>query len=255
MFSSCSVVGFCGSRSLPSSVQPLVASVVSAVLSGSAARLVVGCSVGADSVVLSSVLCAFARVGLLCLWSRRSRCLFPLRRLFCPCSCPGWRLRSLVVRWRAWRPASVTSRRPLGCPCPFPCPPCFTFWRGCPPGLLCAGLLPFLPQVSRLSALLPVCGSSWRAGVCLLRRLLPLSPARVGSWFLGSGSRCGPACLPVAAPRVDEHGQEHLQITYLPGIRSQVKEAIQKTPSRPERSLHPLFGACRNRRGNDRILS
>jgi hypothetical protein len=55
MFSSCSVVGFCGSRSLPSSAQPLAASVVSAVLSGSSARLAVGCSVGADSVVLSSV--------------------------------------------------------------------------------------------------------------------------------------------------------------------------------------------------------
>ena len=48
-------VGFCGSRSLPASAQPLVASVVSSVLSGSSARLVVGCSVGADALVLSSV--------------------------------------------------------------------------------------------------------------------------------------------------------------------------------------------------------
>jgi len=48
-------VGFCGSRSLPASAQPLVSSVVSAVLSGSSARLAVGCSVGADSLVLSSV--------------------------------------------------------------------------------------------------------------------------------------------------------------------------------------------------------
>jgi len=55
MFSSFSSVGFCGSRSLPSSAQPLVASVVSSVLSGSSARLVVGCSVGADALVLSSV--------------------------------------------------------------------------------------------------------------------------------------------------------------------------------------------------------
>ena len=55
MFSSFSSVGFCGSRSLPASAQPLVASVVSSVLSGSSARLVVGCSVGADALVLSSV--------------------------------------------------------------------------------------------------------------------------------------------------------------------------------------------------------
>jgi hypothetical protein len=55
MFSSFSSVGFCGSRSLPVSAQPLVASVVSSVLSGSSARLVVGCSVGADALVLSSV--------------------------------------------------------------------------------------------------------------------------------------------------------------------------------------------------------
>lgn len=55
MFASFSRIGFCGSRSLPASAQPLVASVVSAVLSGSSARLAVGCSVGADSLVLSSV--------------------------------------------------------------------------------------------------------------------------------------------------------------------------------------------------------
>jgi len=55
MFSSFASVGFCGSRSLPASAQPLVASVVSSVLSGSSARLVVGCSVGADALVLSSV--------------------------------------------------------------------------------------------------------------------------------------------------------------------------------------------------------
>jgi len=55
MFSSFSSVGFCGSRSLPVSAQPLVSSVVSSVLSGSSARLVVGCSVGADALVLSSV--------------------------------------------------------------------------------------------------------------------------------------------------------------------------------------------------------
>jgi hypothetical protein len=55
MFSSFASVGFCGSRSLPASAQPLVASVVSSVLSGSSARIVVGCSVGADALVLSSV--------------------------------------------------------------------------------------------------------------------------------------------------------------------------------------------------------
>jgi len=55
MFSSFASVGFCGSRSLPVSTQPLVASVVSSVLSVSSARLVVGCSVGADALVLSSV--------------------------------------------------------------------------------------------------------------------------------------------------------------------------------------------------------
>jgi len=55
MLASFSRVGFCGSRSLPASAQSLVASVVSAVLSGSSARLAVGCSVGADSLVLSSV--------------------------------------------------------------------------------------------------------------------------------------------------------------------------------------------------------
>lgn len=55
MFSSFTSVGFCGSRSLPASAQPLIASVVSSVLSGSSARLVVGCSVGADALVLSSI--------------------------------------------------------------------------------------------------------------------------------------------------------------------------------------------------------
>jgi len=64
MFASFSRVGFCGSRSLPASAQPLVASVVSAVLSGSSARLAVGCSVGADSLVLSSVpVASFPRVS------------------------------------------------------------------------------------------------------------------------------------------------------------------------------------------------
>ena len=58
MFSSFASVGFCGSRSLPASARPLVTSVVSAVCSGSTVRsvqLVVGCSVGADALVLSSV--------------------------------------------------------------------------------------------------------------------------------------------------------------------------------------------------------
>ncbi len=55
MFARFSRVGFCGSRSLPSSALPLVSSVVSSVLSGSSASLAVGCSVGADALVLSSV--------------------------------------------------------------------------------------------------------------------------------------------------------------------------------------------------------
>ena len=55
MLSSFSSVGFCGSRSLPASAQPLVSSVVQSVLSGSRASLAVGCSVGADAFVLSSV--------------------------------------------------------------------------------------------------------------------------------------------------------------------------------------------------------
>lgn len=55
MFSSFASVGFCGSRSLPASAQPLVASVVGAVCAGSVTSLAVGCSVGADSFVLSSV--------------------------------------------------------------------------------------------------------------------------------------------------------------------------------------------------------
>lgn len=64
MFASFSLVGFCGSRSLPASAQPLVSSVVSAVLSGSSAHLAVGCSVGADSLVLSSVpFSSFPRVS------------------------------------------------------------------------------------------------------------------------------------------------------------------------------------------------
>ncbi|MBI5470889.1 MAG: hypothetical protein HY961_00945 [Ignavibacteriae bacterium] len=54
MFTSFSRVGFCGSRSLPVSALPLVSSVVSSVLASSAS-LAVGCSVGADALVLSSV--------------------------------------------------------------------------------------------------------------------------------------------------------------------------------------------------------
>ncbi len=58
MFSSFETIGFCGSRSLPESARPLVTSVVSAVCSGSPVRpvqLAVGCSVGADESVISSV--------------------------------------------------------------------------------------------------------------------------------------------------------------------------------------------------------
>ena len=73
MFARFTRVGFCGSRSLPASALPLVSSVVSSVLSGSSASLAVGCSVGADALVLSSVprgslsrvsvFAAFARSG------------------------------------------------------------------------------------------------------------------------------------------------------------------------------------------------
>lgn len=48
------LVGFAGSRSLSSSFAPLVSSVVAAVLSAGR-RVAVGCALGADSLVLSSV--------------------------------------------------------------------------------------------------------------------------------------------------------------------------------------------------------
>ena len=54
-----SLVGFCGSRSLPPSATPLVAGVVSSVLS-SRRSVAVGCCVGADACVLSAVLAAGA---------------------------------------------------------------------------------------------------------------------------------------------------------------------------------------------------
>ena len=58
MFSSYNTIGFCGSRSLPVSARPLVSSVVGTICSGFPAhpvQLAVGCSVGADAFVLSSV--------------------------------------------------------------------------------------------------------------------------------------------------------------------------------------------------------
>ncbi len=55
MFSDFNIIGFCGSRSLPESARPLVTSVVSSVLTGSNAQLAVGCSIGADEMVLSSI--------------------------------------------------------------------------------------------------------------------------------------------------------------------------------------------------------
>jgi len=57
MFSSYTSVGFCGSRSLPESARPLVSSVVNTVCSGPSPglQLAVGCSVGADALVLSSI--------------------------------------------------------------------------------------------------------------------------------------------------------------------------------------------------------
>jgi len=58
MFSSYGTIGFCGSRSLPESARPLVSSIVSTVCSGFPAhpvQLAVGCSVGADALVISSV--------------------------------------------------------------------------------------------------------------------------------------------------------------------------------------------------------
>lgn len=49
------VVGFCGSRSLPSSAAPLVAGVVRACLAGGSV-VAVGCAAGADLLALSTVL-------------------------------------------------------------------------------------------------------------------------------------------------------------------------------------------------------
>ncbi len=55
MFSVFNTIGFCGSRSLPASARPLVSSVVSSVLKASSAQITVGCSIGADEMVLSSI--------------------------------------------------------------------------------------------------------------------------------------------------------------------------------------------------------
>jgi len=55
MFAPFCRIGFCGSRSLPDSAQPFVTSVVTAALQDSTAQIAVGCSVGADSLVLASV--------------------------------------------------------------------------------------------------------------------------------------------------------------------------------------------------------
>ena len=54
-----SLIGFCGSRSLPASATPLVAGVVSSVLC-SRRSVAVGCCVGADACVLRAVLAAGA---------------------------------------------------------------------------------------------------------------------------------------------------------------------------------------------------
>ncbi len=50
-----SSIGFCGSRDFPMSSRPLVLSVVQAALSTPQASLSIGCSIGADSFVLSSL--------------------------------------------------------------------------------------------------------------------------------------------------------------------------------------------------------
>ncbi len=55
MFSEFRTIGFCGSRSLSASARPLVTSVVSSVLKESSAQITVGCSIGADELVLSSI--------------------------------------------------------------------------------------------------------------------------------------------------------------------------------------------------------
>jgi len=60
MFAPFSRIGFCGSRSLPDSAQTLVTAIVTAALRNSTARIAVGCSVGADSLVLASVPSSFA---------------------------------------------------------------------------------------------------------------------------------------------------------------------------------------------------
>ncbi len=50
-----SSIGFCGSRSIPASARPIVSSVVQEALSTTRASLSIGCSIGADSFVLSSL--------------------------------------------------------------------------------------------------------------------------------------------------------------------------------------------------------
>ncbi len=55
MLSSFASVGFCGSRKLPVSAQPLVSAIVQSVVATSRTRLSAGCSVGADAQVILSV--------------------------------------------------------------------------------------------------------------------------------------------------------------------------------------------------------
>lgn len=61
------LVGFCGLRSFPASASPLAARVVGSVLA-SGRDIAVGCSVGADALVVSSVLAAgeVPRLSVLC---------------------------------------------------------------------------------------------------------------------------------------------------------------------------------------------
>jgi hypothetical protein len=62
------VVGFCGSRALPSAAQPLVSAAVGAALN-SGAPVSTGCATGADQFVLSALLsfgCSLRRVAVFC---------------------------------------------------------------------------------------------------------------------------------------------------------------------------------------------
>ena len=192
MFSSFASVGFCGSRSLPASAQPLVASVVSAVLSGSSARLVVGCSVGADALVLSSVpqsslsrVSVFAAFG----FSGRGACSLSAVQVVKAVGQGG-----AFVNWWSGGRLSVPLRlrlakRSLAL---------VQFLARRHSALVC-----FLASPKSRGSLL-ACRLAARFGVhcvCLLCRVFSLSFAASRSWFLVACSGCRFTGLSVVSPK------------------------------------------------------